>query len=275
VSPCGTDPIGGFYFDQNMSAPICGPFDGGQAAVFTAAAPDKPTANEDSAAVIAFDGSSGVLLVADGMGGGPEGERASAAALRAVAAAMDEQSRQDAGMLRTAIISGFEQANHAVMAVNSGAATTLTVVEIRGGVIRPYHVGDSMMLVCSNRGRVKMQTLSHAPVAFAVEAGVLDEADAMHHEDRHVVNNIIGTADMRIEIGSPLKLAARDTVLVASDGLFDNLHVEEIVEHIRKGPLDAAAASLAAEARRRMASPHPDLPHKPDDLTFVCYRLAR
>jgi len=275
VSPFSTDEIGGYYFGQDMSQPVCGRFDGGEAAVFSAVAPDKTTANEDAAAAIAFDGSSGALIVADGMGGGPSGEQASCAAIRAVAAAMDDQALADPGMLRSAIISGFEQANQAVMHINTGAATTLSVVEISGGVIRPYHVGDSMVLVCSNRGKVRMQTISHAPVAFAVEAGVLDEAAAMHHEDRHVVSNMLGSSDMRIEIGSPLTMAARDTVLVASDGLFDNLHVEEIVEYIRKGPLDEAAGSLAAEAHRRMAEPHPDLPHKPDDLTFLCYRLSR
>ncbi len=275
MSPFTSDDIGGFYFAQAMAEPVCGRFDGGEAAIFSTTAPDKATPNEDAAAAIAFDGSSGVLIIADGMGGGPAGEQASAAAVRAVAAAMDQEARRDEALLRSAIISGFEQANDAVMHVGSGAATTLSVLEIYGGTVRPYHVGDSMAMVCSNRGTVRMQTLSHAPVAFAVEAGVLDEADAMHHEDRHVVSNIIGRSDMRIEIGAPLELAARDTVLIASDGLFDNLHVEEIVELIRKGPLDEAADALADTARRRMAEPKAGTPHKPDDLTFICYRLQR
>ncbi|MEN8164347.1 MAG: ATP-binding protein, partial [Acidobacteriota bacterium] len=47
--------------------------------------------------------------------------------------------------------------------------------EIDGRSIRPYHVGDSQAVVCGQRGKLKLQTMAHAPVAYAVEAGVLDE----------------------------------------------------------------------------------------------------
>ena len=49
--------------------------------------------------------------------------------------------------------------------------------------------------------------------------------------------NVIGSSDMRVEVGPALQLAARDTVLLASDGLFDNLYIDEIVDTIRRGPL--------------------------------------
>jgi serine/threonine protein phosphatase PrpC len=95
----------------------------------------------------------------------------------------------------------------------------------------------------------------------------------MHHEDRHVISNMLGTPDMRIELGSTLELAPRDTLLLATDGLFDNLHVEEIVELSRKGPMPKVAAALADRAGCRMTRPEPGVPSKPDDLTFVLFRL--
>jgi serine/threonine protein phosphatase PrpC len=119
---------------------------------------------------------------------------------------------------------------------------------------------------------MKLQTVSHSPVGFAKEAGLLDEQEAMHHEERHVVSNVIGAADMRIEIGSVLKLAPMDTVVLTSDGLVDNLHVNEIVERLRKGPLDGAVKNLAAVARQRMTQPQEGEPSKPDDLTFIVFR---
>ncbi|MHC4422347.1 MAG: PP2C family protein-serine/threonine phosphatase, partial [Planctomycetota bacterium] len=64
----------------------------------------------------------------------------------------------------------------------------------------------------------------------------------------------------------------RDTLVLGSDGLFDNLHLEEITEYVRKGPLARAAESLAAACRRRMCEPRADHPSKPDDLTFLLYR---
>ncbi len=96
----------------------------------------------------------------------------------------------------------------------------------------------------------------------------------MHHEDRHVISNVIGSADMRIEVGSAIKIAPRDTLVLASDGVSDNLHLPEIVECVRKGLLAAVARALASRVRKRMESKSEGEPSKPDDLTFVIFRLA-
>ena len=61
--------------------------------------------------------------------------------------------------------------------------------------------------------------------------------------------------------------------MLASDGLFDNLQIDEIVERIRRGPLDRAARRLAHDGRERMVNPAPGQPSKHDDLTFVAFRL--
>jgi serine/threonine protein phosphatase PrpC len=108
-----------------------------------------------------------------------------------------------------------------------------------------------------------------------MEAGVLDGDQAIHHEDRHLVSNVVGAADMRIEMGPIVRLRARDTVLLATDGLFDNLYQPEIITGIRCGRLDRAAAALATAARARMTDPEVEAPSKPDDLTFVIFRPAR
>ena len=138
---------------------------------------------------------------------------------------------------RIGIINGFESANEEVLALALGAATTLTVVEFDGQLVRYFHVGDSLSLLTGQRGKIKMQSMPHSPVGYAVEAGLLDETDAMHHEQRHVISNVIGSVDMHIEMGSAVELSPRDTLLLASDGLTDNLHMPEIVECIRKGSL--------------------------------------
>lgn len=175
-------------------------------------------------------------------------------------------------MIRAAILDGLDQANQTLLDSGLGCATTLAAVEINGREIRPFHVGDSEILVVGQRGKVKLQTVSHSPVGFAIEAGLLDESEAIHHEDRHIVSNVVGTADMRVEMGTALKLAANDTLLIASDGLFDNLRLDEIVEFIRKGPLDEAVRRLIALARERMDAAADDVPSKPDDLTIIAFR---
>ena len=245
----------------------------GAVAVFSCRSPGRECPNEDSAAVLPFGDGSYVLAVADGLGGGRAGARASALAIETLEAALIEAQREQ-WMLRTAIMNGIERANEQIRGLGVGACTTLSAVEIADGAIRPYHVGDSMILLFGQRGRLKLQTVAHSPVGFAVEAGLLDESEAMHHKERHLVSNVLGAQDMRIEVGSQLRIAARDTLLLASDGLSDNLRTEEIVALLRTGPLDAACDRLAEVARARMLAPSEGEPSKPDDLTFVAFRVA-
>jgi serine/threonine protein phosphatase PrpC len=181
---------------------------------------------------------------------------------------------RERSVLRTAILNGIERASQAVARLGTGAATTLTVAEIQEDVVRPYHVGDSMLLVVSQRGRIKFQSVAHSPVGFAFESGLLGESEALHHEDRHLVSNVLGARDMRIEIGPTLRLAPRDTLLLASDGLGDNLRLREIAERARSGPIGGCAERLVADARRRMTEPAAGEPSKPDDLTLLLFRLS-
>jgi serine/threonine protein phosphatase PrpC len=259
--------------DGEMEEVIVRALAAGEVAVFSCRCPGRDGSNEDSAAVLPFGDGSYVLAVADGLGGGRSGARASALAIEMLEAALLEAQREQ-WPLRTAVLNGIERANEAIRALGVGACTTLSAVEVSDGAIRPYHVGDSMILLIGQRGRLKLQTVAHSPVGFAVEAGLLDEGEAMHHKERHLVSNVLGAEDMRIEVGSQRRIAPRDTLLLASDGLSDNLRIDEIVALLRTGPLDAACDRLAELARARMHTPTEGEPCKPDDLTFVAFRGA-
>ena len=119
---------------------------------------------------------------------------------------------------------------------------------------------------------MKLQTISHSPIGYAVEAGLIAAEDAIHHEERHMISNVIGSTSMRIDLGPAVTLAPRDTVLIATDGLFDNLLQQEIVAGIRTGLLHVSLGDIVNEARKRMIEPREGLPSKPDDLTVVAYR---
>jgi len=258
--------------DHNGGDPVHVDVGLGSAWFYSARSPDKSTANEDAAVALAPTAQCAVLAVADGAGGHRAGEAASNSALGAL---RDRLVREASGedTLRAAILDGFEHADRAVRELAVGAATTMAVAELGPGSIRPYHVGDSEIWVVGQRGKLKLQTLAHSPVGYAVEAGLLSEDEALSHEDRHLVSNLVGSEDMRIEVGSRLALAARDTVLIGSDGLFDNLTQDEIVEAIRMGPLEQAARHLAENCQAHMRGEAPL--SKPDDLTFILFRLSR
>jgi serine/threonine protein phosphatase PrpC len=235
---------------------------GGEAVAYTRRDPLKESENEDTVAVIPYGPAAAILVVADGAGGLPAGKRASFTAVSTLAESL-RTAQDQTTLLRNAILNGIEAANAAVLALANGSATTLTVVTIEGRIARSYQ-----------RGRIRLQTTAHSPTGFAVEAGFLDQREALHHEDRHLVSNFLGTTDMRIDIGAEVQLNPRDTVCVASDGLMDNVHVDEIIERVRKGALQKGIRSLVDIADERMHAVQENEPSKPDDLSLILFRKA-
>src|SRR2546425_57649 len=134
----------------------------GEVALFSCRSPGREGPNEDSAAVLPFGDGSYVFAVADGLGGNRAGARASSLAIDALEAALLE-ARREQWPLRTAMMNGIERANERIRALGVGACTTLSAVELADGAVRPYHVGDSMILLVGQRGRKKLPTVAHPP----------------------------------------------------------------------------------------------------------------
>jgi serine/threonine protein phosphatase PrpC len=76
---------------------------------------------------------------------------------------------------------------------------------------------------------------------------------------------------MRIEIGPQLKLAKHDTVLLCSDGVTDNLLIDDILEHIRVGSLLDASTYLMNSCLEKMQQADGHI----DDLSVILFRLPR
>ncbi|MFN6128672.1 MAG: PP2C family protein-serine/threonine phosphatase [Planctomycetota bacterium] len=230
--------------------------------------PWKESPNEDAVAIFQCDETSGVFAVADGCGGMRGGETAARIALECLEEAL---ANNTSARLRPAILDGMEQADEAIRNLRIGAACTLAIVEWQNGVVRPYHVGDAKIVIMGGMGRIRYQSICHSPVGFAVESGWLQEEDAMHHADRHLVSNVVGCSRMRIEIGPAIRLGMRDTVLIASDGLFDNVSIEEGVGLLRKGSLEESTTRLIQLVSERMSGDFEGA-CKPDDLSLIAMR---
>jgi len=234
---------------------------------------NKADGNEDCAALVPFGPDAAVLAVADGLGGLPAARTASSTLINTLCTSLKRAEREQRP-LRGAVLDAIESTNQKLLADGLGNATTAALIEIDGTTVRPYHVGDSQILLTGQRGRIKLQTLAHSPTGYAVESGMLDEDDALDHAERHYVANVVGDREMRIEIGTPVKMAPFDTLVIASDGLWDNMFVEEVVDTVRTGNLTDAADVLMKTARTRINEPKDGLPSHPDDVTFVLYRLS-
>lgn len=266
----------------------------GEAVLFSSKAYDKTTGNEDAALFCELPGAVTVLAVADGVGGLPAGAEAAATAIGAVRRAVErlversdrvadrgperpadrEADREAGSTLRSAIFDAFEDANARLLEQGVGAATTLVVVEVRRDTARAYHAGDSGALLVGQRGRVRFETIPHSPVGYGVAAGMLEPSETHHHDERHLLSNCVGSREMRVEIGAPVLMATRDTLLLATDGVLENIERRDLIDQIRIGPLLQAATNLQARLRLTMAGVDPKLPAHPDDATALLFRTA-
>lgn len=263
------------FLDSRLRGPALLPVGGGTAIVFAHPSPRRLAGepNEDAIGVFDLGPDAAVLAVADGVGGHGRGEQAARVALETLTEQLHDVDVEHVD-LRESIMTAIEHANARLVARNPSPATTLVVATILRGQLRCYTVGDSELMVIGQRGKLKLRTIPHSPIGYARESGLLDEQSALLHDERHILSNVIGMQSMHVAATSALSLGSRDTVMLGSDGVFDNLYHDEIIELIRAGEPLAVAERLIERLRQRMAGPRPEpeIPCKPDDVAFVLFR---
>lgn len=258
------------YLQAQLAEPEAHTLPNGTVVVYCAPAHEKETANEDAAALVGIEPDSCVLIVADGVGGHQAGKEAARITIESITESIRKSHTSDS--LRGPILDGIESANKQILARGVGAASTVVVAEIQQRQLRTYYVGDSLILLIGQRGKLKFQNTAHSPVGYALQSGFIDEEEAIHHEERNLISNVIGTAEMSIEVGPVLEISPRDTLLLSSDSLPDNLYVDEIIGQVRAGNLQKVAANLTDAVNQRMQNPEPGHPSHNDDFTFILYR---
>ena len=186
-----------------------------------------------------------LYAIADGMGGHLGGEVASALAVETVAA--------DAG--GRPLAERVLEANRAVLERSkgdravAGMGTTFTGIELKDGVARLAHVGDSRAYRFRD-GTLEPLTEDHTLVGELVRSGEIDEAAARSHPQRSVLLRCVGTEPtLEVDEGR-VDLADGDRLLLCSDGLTEMLDAAAIAAVLAEtsGDPDAAADRLVAEA---------------------------
>lgn len=211
---------------------------------------------------------SGVAVVADGVGGGPGGARASRIAAEVAADELATGPWPDAaGDARQRAVS---KAHEAVVAVwrqdpgLRGMATTLTAVRWVGSRIEGVHVGDSRAYRLFDGG-LEPLTRDHTPAGSYLAAHGGNRELLRTHPRRHLLLQAIGGAELP---PAPdlfhLEPAGSDSVLVlCSDGVEAALTEDRFRELLRPaldGRLEAALDAVMAAAVEQGA---------PDNVTLV------
>lgn len=214
--------------------------------------------NEDS---VAFDLPSGLVVLADGMGGYNAGEVASGIAVSVVATeikhrlenvkpeAQDPFSGEDEAvvLLRDNVQKANSSIFHAAESQPqySGMGTTIVAALFYDDRVAVAHVGDSRMYRLRGE-EFETITRDHSLLQEQIDSGIISKIDARTSKNKNLVTRAVGIdddVDVEIHIHD---LQVGDIYLLCSDGLNDMVEDEEIGSTLQmlKTNLPLAATQL-------------------------------
>jgi len=172
---------------------------------------------------------SGLFMVADGMGGHQDGERASSITARLLAQyvlkevvipQLEERGQSsDQKTIPEILSEAMAAANTSVREQFPGAGTTATCVVIRGDLAHIVHVGDSRAYLYVD-DTLEQVTRGHRLVDRMVELGQLTPEEAKNHPQNNVLYKAVGASDHLEVDAETRRLPPSARLLLCSDGLW-------------------------------------------------------
>jgi serine/threonine protein phosphatase PrpC len=193
-----------------------------------------------------------LLAVADGMGGPGHGQEASQLAIQSlveyVSHSLHVEQTPHEGWL-SLLEAGVQYANQAVYErnrqQNTVMGTTMTVALVSETTAYVAHVGDSRLYLYHEPARLVQITHDHSIVAILVEEGLIAPDDIYTHPRRNQIYRSLGD-EARVEVDtSVVPLAAGDTLLLCSDGLWEMVRDQQIAA-ILAAPLSSPSQTAHA-----------------------------
>ena len=223
--------------------------------------------NEDT---LVLDPAEGIVIVADGMGGRPGAEYASALAAEVIQAHLSstqgsdgERGDQMAEAVSLANLRVWEAA--AADPEREGMGTTVTALSFNqdSGAWIIGHVGDSRGYIFRD-GELRRITRDHTVVQDLVESGAISPSSVADHPLGHLINRAVGTeGTVQVDIFQGDSLPG-DIFLLCTDGLaglMSDEELEDALQDLAVSDLEKKSAELVAIAHERGA---------PDNVT-LCF----
>jgi PPM family protein phosphatase len=192
----------------------------------------------------------GLFIVADGMGGHHDGERASAIAVRSIAKhVVDNFYRSlvgaaspdaDRPIISEVLSEAFQKANEMVSAEIPEGGTTVTAAALLGDLVYIAHVGDSRAYMITSES-IEQITRDHSLVQRLIELDQLTPEEAAAHPQRNVLYRAIGQSEnLEVDVLTH-RLPANARLLLCSDGLWNQVSEQSLLQIVQssRGPQDA------------------------------------
>ncbi len=205
------------------------------------------------------------VAVADGMGGHAGGELAAETAIDDLRRFGEPHDAED-------VVAAIRQANRAVVATADRHGLANMGTTVVAALLRPIrrsvtiaNVGDSRAYLLHN-GELDQVTRDHSLVQDLVRSGRISEDEAREHPHRNVLTRVLGIAE-EIDVDTfELAVSEGDLVLLASDGLFNEVEVDDMARIVGdRDDLGAAAADLVARANENGGN---------DNITVILARIV-
>ena len=193
----------------------------------------------------------GLYMVADGMGGHVDGERASSLAIQAASRVLlqkfldpltFEPSFPSGKSVEALLNQAMQAAQMAVLEGVPGGGSTLTLALVLERQVYFAHVGDTRLYLYTQSGGLQALTRDHSVARRLVDLGQLNAAEAQVNPLRNSLFRALGqgegfSADFgQVTIEAPAKL------LLCSDGLWGALPEDTLVKSLQAEPLPVGAA---------------------------------
>jgi serine/threonine protein phosphatase PrpC len=199
----------------------------------------------------------GLLMIADGMGGHAGGREASSMAIRVASSMLAREillpslesqpasatSRPIQEILSEATIS----ANEAISRTGGDAGTTLTSVIVIGHSAYIAHVGDTRVYYL-NGEELQQITQDHSLVNRLVELGQISAEEAQRHPQRNFLYRAVGQGPELAVDTYFQRLAKSSYLLLCTDGLWNQVSDEEMVEVIENTPSPQEACNVLIDS---------------------------
>jgi len=212
--------------------------------------------NQDRCAVLET-GDALLLVMADGLGGHPKGEKAAQIMIDTCTEAFREVTTpvprpklllKHLFLLAHRRIVRFGQRQEPAIAPR----TTAVLALVQKGTAFWAHVGDSRCYLFRN-GRLLTRTIDHSQVERLRSQGIISAGECNTHPQRNLVTRCLGGARglPEVEYGKPVRLCSNDVLLLCSDGFWEPLGTGEIGHILNDGtPLNQALNQLARKAEK-------------------------
>lgn len=194
----------------------------------------------------------GLFVLADGMGGHPEGEVAAQIALQTVSALFQRQAKPRLQNVQEFLSSALLAAHHRVMCyagdkgMLDSPRTTLVAAVVQGGRATWVHCGDSRLYIVRGH-ELLTRTRDHSYLE-----GRNMPPPGRHKVNRNVLFTCLGSPTKPIyDLTGPVSLEQGDRILLCSDGLWGTLDDAEITRQLASLPVSQAVPELVESALRK------------------------